>query len=253
MRTLALVLDDECEIYLPLFEGENSKVDEFTTKNFESSDDIRLYYKDKIEDFLDKKRVYLFGKKNFRGRIVLLENVNGKMYKSRVLYKDALIVAKEALENPKVMNCVVAIDSNGRVNNHIYSKLEISYKRKKMLLSPFVRDIIKRYDYPTKTNLKSVKQWLKSSKENYYEKIRLLVLSYIQARKIYPDLKTPSTLYREYKESVSSVKEEKKDYYERKTSDYVDIGDFSYPIDCLPFDNDQLIEMGINVFDGTRR
>ena len=128
MRTLALVLDDECEIYLPLFEGENSKVDEFTTKNFESSDDIRLYYKDKIEDFLDKKRVYLFGKKNFRGRIVLLENVNGKMYKSRVLYKDALIVAKEALENPKVMNCVVAIDSNGRVNNHIYSKLEINRK-----------------------------------------------------------------------------------------------------------------------------
>ena len=72
-------------------------------------------------------------------------------------------------------------------------------------------------------------------------------------RKIYPDLKTPNTLYREYKESISSVKEEKKDYYERKTSDYVDIGDFSYPIDCLPFDNDQLIEMGINVFDGTRR
>ena len=56
-RTLSLVLDDECKISLTLMQDDAVKIDGFTSKKFENSEQIRDYFKKQIADFLEKNKV----------------------------------------------------------------------------------------------------------------------------------------------------------------------------------------------------
>ena len=56
--SLSLVLDEEGKISLTLFGGSNSEVDEYTIKNFASSEDVRKKYEKQINEFLLKNNNY---------------------------------------------------------------------------------------------------------------------------------------------------------------------------------------------------
>ena len=77
-RTLSLVLDSEGYKSLTLMKADSNEIDDFTTKTFENQEQVREYYKQKIDAFLKENEAYLSEitkktGKNFRGRIVILE------------------------------------------------------------------------------------------------------------------------------------------------------------------------------------
>lgn len=268
-RTLSFILDDEAKLNLTLFSGTDQEIDEYTMKNFASSDDVRKKYGKQIEAFLEEHKSYIAaceqgtGRKN-RGKIVILESVEKGTYhyliQQRVLYKSAPHIAKEAINSRKVMQIVACIDSNGRINPSLYDRLNIPSRKGKYRLTPFVNELIRRPNYPTQSNLRNVRQWLKSADETYYEKMRLLVSSYIHARKLYPELKTPEKIYKDYLESrqrirLESIPEtEPSPFVSINGETYVDIDGVKYKPDEVPFDNEELLRMGIDpIFDGMKK
>ena len=77
-RTLSLVLDEEGFVSLTLMQDDAIKIDEFTTKKFEDSEQIREHFKSQIDNYLEENKRYVEAiskgrGKNFRGRIVILE------------------------------------------------------------------------------------------------------------------------------------------------------------------------------------
>ena len=111
-RTLSLVLDEDCKLSLTLMKDDAVKIDEFTTKKFENSEQIREYYKKQIDEFLEQNKNYInsitrnTGRK-FRGRIVILEsrekNGNLDYVEKRVLYKKHLVAFKELIKDKGTM------------------------------------------------------------------------------------------------------------------------------------------------------
>lgn len=268
-RTLSLIIDDEAKLNLTLFSGTCQEIDEYTMKNFVNSEEIRKKYAKEIEPFLSANQAYIAasekatGRKN-RGKIVLLESVQKGtehyLIQQRVLYKSAPHVAKEAIKSRKVMQVVACIDSNGKINPGLYNRLNIFQNKGKYRLSRFVNELISKSNYPTQTNLRNVRQWLKYSEETYYEKIRLLVTSYSHARRLYPGLKTPERIYSEYLESrkrpvFEPVEEEPiSPFISINDETFVDIDGVKYPIDQVPFDHDELLRMGVDpIFDGMKK
>lgn len=268
-RTLSLVLDQEGKIALTLFSGTNQEIDEYTIKNFANSEQIREKYQDIIEPFLRENAAYIeqaSANRFYRGRIVILETVNKEnelhIIEQRVLYKSAPHVAKEAIKSKRVMDIVACVDTNGKVNSQLYDVLGPKIQKGKFQLTGFVKETIARHNYPTQTNLRTVRSWLKSSDESYYEKVRLLVSSYVYARKLYPNLKTTDAIYKEYLETrqtrtIKSVPEKplsSRNIVNQDDRQFVNIDGVLYPIDDIPFDNDELISMGVKPFnDGMLR
>lgn len=262
-RTLSLVLDQEGKIALTLFTGTNQEIDEYTVKNFVNSDEIRKKYQDIIEPFLSANHDYIekaSSNRFYRGRIVILETVlkDGELHliEQRVLYKSAPHVAKEAIKSKKVMDIVVAVDTNGSVNSQLYNLLGPKLQLGKFQLSGFVKETVSRFNYPTKTNLTTIRNWLKSSDETYYEKVRLLVSSYIYARKLYPNLKTVDAIYKDYLKKRSdritiepAKPSSSKNIVLKDDQQFVNIDGVLYPVDDIPFDNDELISMDIDPFN----
>lgn len=265
--SLSLVLDEEGKISLTLYSGSNNEVDEYTVKNFTSSEDVRKKYEKQIKEFLLKNDNYVQSVikrtgKQFRGRIVILQAIEKdnelSIIQRRVLYKKSLIVAKEAIKNQKIMNVVACIDTNGLVNPKMYEDLNIKIKNGRFQLTPFIKGLIKQKQYDTQSNLRNVRSWLNSNKQTYYEKIRLLRAGYEYARTIYKNLKTSDVLYKEYLETKKhpkpNIPELKKDkIIDENDRDFVSIDGVMYPIDDLPYDISDLNEMGVRVFDGNAR
>lgn len=262
--SLSLVLDEEGKKSLTLFKGSSSEVDEYTIKNFVSSEEIRKKYEKKINNFLLENDSYIQSivtrtGKQFRGRIVILQAIekDGELsiVQRRVLYKKSLIVAKEAIKNKKVMNVVACIDTNGLVNPKMYEDLNIKIKNGRFQLTPFIKGIIRQEKYETQSNLKNVRSWLNSNKQTYYEKLRLLQAGYEYARTIYKYLKTPDALYKEYLErkqkNYISENQIKKDKI--IDGEFVLIDGVRYPIDDIPYDLNDLTDMGVSIFDGNAR
>lgn len=263
--SLSLVLDEEGKISLTLFGGSNSEVDEYTIKNFASSEDVRKKYEKQINEFLLKNNNYVESVikrtgKQFRGRIVILHTVekDGQflLKERRVLYKKNLIVAREAIKSKKVMNVVACIDTNGFVNPKMYEDLNIKIKKGKFQLTPFIKGLIRQEKYDTKSNLRNVRSWLNSNSKTYYEKLRLLSAGYEYARTLYKFLKTPEALYKEYLDSKvlpKASKPIKKDIIEPEEREFVLVDGVRYPIDDIPYDLDELTDLGVSIFDGNAR
>ena len=150
-RTLSLVLDEEGFESLTLMQDEAVKIDEFTTKKFEDSEQIREYFKPQIEAYLKENKNYIAKisqerGKLFRGRIVILElhERDNSLYfvEKRVLYKKNLVAFKEMVKDKLTMHRFLQLERIG-FNQYGFRKL----------ISPFLTREIKYTNYQVKSRV----------------------------------------------------------------------------------------------------
>ena len=252
-RTLSLVLDEEGFESLTLMQDEAVKIDEFTTKKFEDSEQIREYFKPQIEAYLKENKNYIAKisqerGKLFRGRIVILElhERDNSLYfvEKRVLYKKNLIAFKEMVKDKLTMHRFLQLERIG-FNQYGFRKL----------ISPFLTREIKYTNYQVKSRVDFIRREIKRDKKDFYDILRIISKAYEIERKNRPNLKTIEAIYKESKKTL--IEPIKKDIEEKE---YCVIDGVSYPIDEIPFDLDELRYMdtdflpdGLGEVDGKRK
>ena len=237
-RTLSLVLDDEDKISLTLMKADSNDIDEFTTKKFENSEQIREYYKDKIEQFLNENNCYITevtkktGKK-FRGRIVILEakEMNSSLYfvEKRVLYKKHLVAFKEMVNDKNTMLKFLQLEKIG-FNQYGFRKL----------VSPFLTREIMMTNFKVKSRVDFIKREIKKNRDNFYDILRIITKAYEIERKK-RGLPTLDAIYEKNKKSKKTTVK-----HTDETKDFYLIDGVFYPIDDIPFDLDQLARLDTN-------
>ena len=239
-RTLSLVLDDEGKVSLTLMQDEANKIDEFTTKKFEDSEQIRDYFKDEIEKFLKEKKSYIdaiskrLGKK-YRGRIVILEVQNKDnnlvFHERRVLYKKHFKVFKEIIKNKNVMLRFLKLEEVGRT--------KYGYP---MLAPEFLRREIRFSDFRVKSRVELIRKEIKRSK-CFFDILRIMIKSYNTEREFNPSLETIDSMYKrlQKKEQSLDVLPTRENGIKKINEElYVNIDGVLYPIEEIPFDLDTL-------------
>lgn len=246
-RMLSLVLDDEGRKSLVLYVGEARDIDEFTTKKFENSNQIREYFKNKIDPYLQENAGYLQSiqnrtGKNYKGRIVILEMYDSdRAYSYRyhsVLYKKHIVAFKEMIKDCRTMQRFLE-----------WSKINYNYNGVKSLISPFLSREIKIVDYSKKSRVELIGREIRKH-STYYEILRLISKAYLEERKKRPHLKTIEKIYSDY----LTEKNEKKALKDAEIYDgriipnvpddgYITIDGVRVPIDEMPdLDNFKDIE-----------
>lgn len=243
-RTLSLVLDEDCKLSLTLMKDDAVKIDEFTTKKFENSEQIREYYKKQIDEFLEQNKNYInsitrnTGRK-FRGRIVILElsekNGNLDYVEKRVLYKKHLVAFKELIKDKGTMIKFLELEKIG-YNQHGFRKL----------ISPFLCREIKYTNYKIVSQTDFLRRELKRDKNYFYDVLRIMIKAYEIERKK-RNLSTIDAIYKQVKvkpiskkvENVSNVTSLKDDI----EPNFYNIDGISYHEDEIPFDLDELSKM----------
>ena len=198
-RSLSLVLDPEFRLCLNLKKDEADEIDDFTTKNFESSLDIRKCFDKQIKQFLEENKRYIYevehrsGKK-FRGRIVVLEATNKNdsliLIEKRVLYKKHKSAFKEMVKDKKTMLKFLEFENIGAI--------QYGYRR---LISQFLRQQITYLDYNSKSKVNFITKELKQ--KNFYDILRIIVKAYEFERKK-RNLPTIEEIYERSKKSKDS-------------------------------------------------
>ena len=198
-RSLSLVLDPEFRLCLNLKKDEADEIDNFTTKNFESSLDIRKCFDKQIKQFLEENKRYIYevehrsGKK-FRGRIVVLEATNKNdsliLIEKRVLYKKHKSAFKEMVKDKKTMLKFLEFENIGAI--------QYGYRR---LISQFLRQQITYLDYNSKSKVNFITKELKQ--KNFYDILRIIVKAYEFERKK-RNLPTIEEIYERNKKTKSS-------------------------------------------------
>lgn len=222
-RTLSLVLDEYGYKSLTLKKGSNIEIDKFTTK-FESSEEIRKYFKKEIDEYLEKNKKYIettYKNKNFRGRIAIIEarekDGSLELNQKKVLYKKHLIAFKEIIKDKPTMKRFLALERRG-----------VNIFGLKKLVSPFLVKTISYSNYQVVSQVNIIKKEIKRS-NNFYDILRLILKAYEMERKE-RNLKTVDAIYKtDIKEEIEETKEE-----------FFVIDGIRYSIDDIPFDNDQL-------------
>lgn len=198
-RKLSLVLDDRGLVSLTLYRADNVVMDEYTTKNFESSDDIRKKYQKEIDEFLNKNQNYLNAirnnsKRDFNGRIVLLQvdpNNITEFVEKKVLYKKHLIAFKQMCKDKGTMQEFSRLEKIG-VN---------AYGLKKLVSPQIHREISYDKTFNIKTRVNYIQRSLKNNKNNFYEILRIMIKAYKNQRAIRKNLPTIDKIYKDYLES----------------------------------------------------
>lgn len=238
-RTLSLVLDEEGKINLTLMKKESNEIDDFTTKKFENSEQIREYFKEKIAIFLDENKAYIeeitkrTGKK-FRGRIVILEakEMNSSLYfvEKRVLYKKHLVAFKEMVKDKDTMLKFLQLEKIG-FNQYGFRKL----------ISPFLTREIITTNFKVKSRVDFIRREIKKNSDNFYDILRIITKAYEIERKK-RGLPTIEAIYdRNKKESKKNQVNQEAD-----SKDFYLIDGVFYPIDDIPFDLEQLVRLDSN-------
>lgn len=243
-RTLSLVLDDECKISLTLMKDDAVKIDEFTSKKFEDSDQIRERFKKQIDAFLEQNKNYIDGitkksGKKFRGRIVILEarkNNNSIEYiEKRVLYKKHLVAFKEIIKDRDTMLKFLQLE-----------KIGYSERGFRKLISPFLCREIKYANYKVVSQIDFLRRELKKDKNNFYDILRIIVKAYDIERKK-RNLKTIDAIYKQSKTKVehkkSTIPSATSSFENNNESNFYYIDGISYHEDEIPFDLDELSKM----------
>ena len=234
-RTLSLVLDEEGFKSLTLKKDEAVKIDEFTTKKFEDSEQIREYFKKQIDKYFEENKSYIEAiskrkGKPFRGRIVILEpqERDGSLYfvEKRVLYKKNIIAFKEMIKDKSTMQRFLQLERIG-FNQYGFRKL----------ISPFLTREIKYTDYKIKSRVDLIRREIKRNKNNFYDILRIISKAYEMERKNRPYLKTIEAIY---KESKPKFDEDIVDNSRGDLKEFYNIDGVSYPVDQIPFDLDEL-------------
>ncbi len=241
-RTLSLVLDDECKLSLTLMRDDAVKIDEFTTKKFENSEQIREYYKKQIDAFLEQNKNYInsiirnTGRK-FRGRIVVLEvkenNKTIEYVERRVLYKKHLVAFKELIKDKGTMIKFLELEKIG-YNQHGFRKL----------ISPFLCREIKYTNYKVVSQTDFLRRELKRDKNYFYDVLRIMIKAYEIERKK-RNLKTIDAIYKQTKTSKPKVSKDSvvRTLEDNNEPNFYNIDGISYYDEEIPFDLDELSRM----------
>ena len=112
-RYLSIVLDYNCTISKTLLEDSKYELDKYISSKFNNSNDVRIFFKNKIEPFLKQNEAIITSieeknKKKYRGQIVILQVLeNGEIQRIKVIYKDDLKRIKEYLKNQNFMRLFI--------------------------------------------------------------------------------------------------------------------------------------------------
>lgn len=194
-RELCLVLDENYSIRLPLAKGTGDEIDKYTIK-FDNATNLRKKHQKEINEFLKEHQYFLDArdpeKKNFYGRIVVLEKIDEKYEERMVLFKKHLVAFRNYIyKNTATMQEFARI---------------AEYFNKKRMISPFLaRQIGYNGTFSVKSRLEKVKRDLNKN-IYFYDILRIIIRCYKQQRELKPNLPTIEYIYSEYLESRKTSK-----------------------------------------------
>ena len=189
-RELCLILDTKGYHRLVLKKGTIAEIDEYTSRYFESNDDIKKKYQKEIDEFLEKYKDKLqnSNRPDYKGRlaIVLPENI-GKgytEYQREVLLKKHIVIFNEYIKHERVMKQFV------RNNSYLFSEMMFVYINSRWSING------------TKTKINEWLKELKRDKKSYYNILRKFVGFYHKLSKdkiINANYPTIDEFYNQYK------------------------------------------------------
>lgn len=225
-RCLSLVLDKEARISLTLEKMEARELDEYISKNFTSSEDVRKKYSKQIEAYLAGhqnfiKEVEENNGKSYAGSIVITELQDDLTVKRiKVLYKKDIRIFKEISKNKKF---ILAVENRDYINYINSIKNKENYYR--IFAEYYAKELRFRSENPN--HFKRITgSWREAIKESryYYEIIRRVLKEYEQR---YKELKldSPTVVYSKYLEERSIVRKNKELEEEITSLDNLQKGD----------------------------
>lgn len=225
-RCLSLVLDKEARISLTLEKMEAKALDEYISKNFTSSEDVRKKYSKQIESYLAEhqnfiKEVEESNGKSYAGSIVITELQDDLTVKRiKVLYKKDIRIFKEISKNKKF---ILAVENRDYINYINSIKNKENYYR--IFAEYYAKEL--RFRSENLNHFKRITgSWREAIKESryYYEIIRRVLKEYEQR---YKELKLDSTtvVYSKYLEERSIVRKNKELEEEITSLDNLQKGD----------------------------
>ncbi len=225
-RCLSLVLDKEARISLTLEKMEAKALDEYISKNFTSSEDVRKKYSKQIEAYLAGhqnfiKEVEENNGKSYAGSIVITELQDDLTVKRiKVLYKKDIRIFKEISKNKKF---ILAVENRDYINYINSIKNKENYYR--IFAEYYAKELRFRSENPN--HFKRITgSWREAIKESryYYEIIRRVLKEYEQR---YKELKldSPTVVYSKYLEERSIVRKNKELEEEITSLDNLQKGD----------------------------
>lgn len=225
-RCLSLVLDKEARISLTLEKMEARELDEYISKNFTSSEDVRKKYSKQIEEYLAGhqnfiKEVEENNGKSYAGSIVITELQDDLTVKRiKVLYKKDIRIFKEISKNKKF---ILAVENRDYINYINSIKNKENYYR--IFAEYYGKELRFRSENPD--HFKRITgSWREAIKESryYYEIIRRVLKEYEQR---YKELKldSPTVVYSKYLEERSLVRKNKELEEEIASLDNLQKGD----------------------------
>lgn len=245
-RILSLVLDDRGYRSLSLMQDDANVIDNFTTKKFEDSEQIREYFKDEIKEYLQKNQKYIdlitssTGRK-FRGRIVILEihehRTELEFIEKRVLYKKHLVAFKEMVKDKLTMKRFLKLEKIG------YNEYNL-----RRLVSPFLEREINYSNFKVVSRVELIRREIKRDKNNFFDILRIISKAYEQERLYRPNLKTIDAIYKEHVQLKGSkddrnIQEDQSSNFSYNPNGMCKIDGVLYPIDEIPFDLEELMYM----------
>lgn len=189
---LCLVLDTLGQHRLVLESGTEFDINNYTSKNFDDSMEIREKYKKEIDAYLESKKDILknTNKPDYNGRIAIVipENVGReiKYYQRKVLYKKHIVAFKELLEHQLIMVKFSEYEKGKKENGLVSDFFH------KMVRRPWIRK------YGVKT---FIRNWIsdeKKKQKNYFQIVRDLLQVYEYEREQKPDLPSCDEIYLAY-------------------------------------------------------
>lgn len=155
-------------ISLDLIEMESKELDEYISKNFNSSDEVRKKFATKINSFLEQNKDLLTrveketGKK-YEGSIVITElHDDLTIQRKKVLYKKDMILFNQITKNKKFILTIENYDylcsKSAKRNNKNYRRIFSEYYGRELKFHCFNDGKFK----------KIVGQWRSAMKESYY-------------------------------------------------------------------------------------
>lgn len=206
-RSLCLILNGGKSNIMPLNEiialnletMDSNKLDEYVSKKFNSSDEIRNKYSSRIIPFLEDNKMFLSkvesesGKK-YNGSIVIIESLdNSIVERKKVLYKKDIILFKEIIKNKKFM---LELEKRNYIN---YQSTIRSGKKYNLIFSEFIGTQLRFYSTSDSKFTKIINQWINSIKEySYYYDIIRRVLNEYQNRYKELGLDSMDVIYSKY-------------------------------------------------------
>lgn len=209
-RCLSLVLDRDANISLTLEKMDAKALDEYISKNFNSSEDIRKKYKEKIDQYLSAHQNFINeveenNGRRYAGSIVITELLEDLTVKrKKVLYKKDIRIFKEITNNKKFL---LAFENRDYIN--YINALENNENYKRVFLDYYAREL--RFRSTNENKFKRViGQWRNAIKESYryYEIIRKTLKEY-ELRYKELNLDSPTVVYSKYIENKSLANKQK--------------------------------------------